>query len=153
MVGAVVVAPAGLGEDDRVSDLAGVPAGADEELVAQHDAAAHAGAEGEERHAVLREPGAQPLLPEGGDVGVVLHQDLASAEALTDPLGEALTHEVGHVGAREHRARGAVEQSRAPDADSLGGPARRLSTERSRTALAYALTLDAVGVCSASSAM
>ena len=121
-----------------MADLAGEAGRAHLHPPVEHDAAADAGAEGDHHHVVEAAGGAEAVLGQHGEVGVVLDEDgppgqLAADELVpVDPVG---LREVGG----EAEPAGAVDHAGGADAHRSGDRRRRRGgSRRSRSATTWA---------------
>ena len=103
------------GFEGDVAELAGHAIHAVPDFSLKHDAAADSGAKGDDGHVGDAAGGAQPLLAEGGDVGVVFEDD-AGAEAAFDLGAHWIFFKPREVGGLAQHSSGEVDD--AGDADA-----------------------------------
>ena len=102
-----------------MADLAGEPGRAHLHPAVDHDAAADAGAQGDHDHVVVAPGGAEAVLGQDGEVGVVLDHDAAAGQPVADELRPVDAVRLGQVG-REAEPALPVDHARCADADRRG---------------------------------
>ena len=110
--------------DHHVADLAGEARRADLDAPVDHDAAADAGAEGDHHDVAVPAGGAQAVLGQHGQVGVVLDDDRATRQPSPISSVQSTPWAWGRLGAKRSRPRRSTMPGHA-HADRGVGAARR----------------------------